>query len=53
MRITPSLAAGPSDHVWALEEIIVMADNHLPKPAKRRPYNKERLRVFSTWEKYR
>jgi hypothetical protein len=31
---------GLSDHVWSLEEIIVMADNYLPKPAKRGPYKK-------------
>jgi len=41
LRITPSTAAGLSDHVWSLEEIVMMADNYLPKPARRGPYNKK------------
>lgn len=40
LRIAPSMAAGLSDHVWSLEEIVMMADNYLPKPAKRGPYKK-------------
>jgi len=40
LRIIPSMAAGLSDHVWSLEEIIVMADNYLPKQAKRGPCKK-------------
>jgi hypothetical protein len=38
LRITPSMAAGLSDHVWTLEEIVMMADGYLPKPGKRGPY---------------
>jgi hypothetical protein len=40
LRVTPALAAGLSDHVWSLEEIVTMADNYMPKPAKRGPYKK-------------
>jgi IS1 family transposase len=40
LRITPSMAAGLSDHVWGLEEIVMMADSYMPKPAKRGPYKK-------------
>ena len=40
LRIMPSIAAGLSDHVWSLEEIVMMADNYLPKPGKRGPYKK-------------
>jgi hypothetical protein len=40
LRITPSMAAGLSDHVWSLEEIIMMADSYMPKSAKRGPYKK-------------
>jgi IS1 family transposase len=40
LRITPSMAAGLSDHVWSLEEIVMMADSYMPKPAKRGPYKK-------------
>jgi IS1 family transposase len=41
LRITPAMAAGLSNHVWSLEEIVTMADNYLPKPAKRGPYKKQ------------
>jgi hypothetical protein len=41
LRITPAMAAGLSDHVWSLEEIVQKADNYLPKPAKRGPYRKQ------------
>ena len=26
LRITPAMAAGLSDHVWSLEEIVLLAD---------------------------
>ena len=38
LRITPSMAAGLADHVWSLEEIVMMADSYVPKPGKRGPY---------------
>jgi hypothetical protein len=41
------MAAGPSDHVWSFEEIVMMADNYMPKPAKRGPYNKKISNVES------
>jgi hypothetical protein len=44
MRITPSMAAGLSDHVWSLEEIVMMADSYMPQPGKRGPY-KKRIQV--------
>lgn len=40
LRITPAMAAGLSDHVWSLEEIVQMADSYLPKAGKRGPYKK-------------
>jgi hypothetical protein len=40
LRITPAMSAGLSDHVWTLEEIILMADSYMPKPAKRGPYKR-------------
>jgi hypothetical protein len=40
LRITPSMAAGLSDHVWSLEEIVMMADSYAPQPGKRGPYKK-------------
>jgi hypothetical protein len=32
------MAAGLSDHVLSLEEIVQMADSYMPQPAKRGPY---------------
>ena len=40
LRIAPAMAAGLSDYVWSLEEIVMMADNYLPRPAKGGPYKK-------------
>jgi IS1 family transposase len=40
LRSTPAMAAGLSDHVWRLEEIVMMADCYAPKPSKRGPYKK-------------
>jgi hypothetical protein len=40
LRITPAMAAGLSDHVWSLEEIVTMADSYMLKPGKRGPYKK-------------
>jgi hypothetical protein len=42
LRITPSMAAGLSDHVWTLEEIILMADSYTPAPNPRGPYKRAR-----------
>ena len=41
LRITPAMAAGLSDHVWNLAEIVTMADGYMPKPEKRGPYKKK------------
>ncbi len=40
LRITPAVAAGLSDHVWSLEEIVLMADSYAPAPRPRGPYKK-------------
>jgi hypothetical protein len=40
LRIAPSMAAGLSDHVWSLEDIVMMADSYMPQPGKRGPYKK-------------
>jgi IS1 family transposase len=45
LRITPAMAAGLTDHVWSLEEIVTMADNYLPKPAKHGPYRTKSAEV--------
>jgi hypothetical protein len=38
LRIAPAMAAGLSDHVWSLEEIVMMADGLMAKSGKRGPY---------------
>jgi hypothetical protein len=40
LRITPAMAAGLSDHVWSLEEIVQMADSYAPAPKPRGPYKR-------------
>jgi len=39
----PAMAAGLSDHVWSLEEIVMMADSYAPAPKPRGPYKKNPL----------
>lgn len=34
LRITPGMAAGRSDHVWNLEEVVMMADSYAPAPER-------------------
>jgi len=41
LRITPSMAAGLSDHVWSPDEIVLIADSYIPKAGKRGPYKKK------------
>ena len=41
LRITPAMAAGLSDHVWSIEEIMIMADSYMPKPASAAHTKKE------------
>jgi hypothetical protein len=40
LRIAPSMAAGLSDHVWTLEEIVMMAESYAPASKLRGPYKK-------------
>ena len=42
LRITPAMAAGLTDHVWSVEEIILMAESYIPKPGPRGPYKQKR-----------
>jgi hypothetical protein len=39
-RVTPPMEAGLTDHVWSLEEIVMMAEHYAPKLGKRGPYKK-------------
>lgn len=40
LRITPAMAAGVSNHVWDIEEIIAILEAATPKPGPRGPYKK-------------
>lgn len=37
-RMTPAMAAGISDHVWSLEEIVAEIDARAPKPGPKGPH---------------
>lgn len=40
LRITPAMAAGVTDHVWDLEEIVGLLEKAEPQGGKRGPYKK-------------
>jgi hypothetical protein len=40
LRITPAMAAGVTDHVWNMADIVAMIEAAEPAPAKRGPYKK-------------
>jgi hypothetical protein len=40
LRITPAMAAGLTDHVWSVEEIVAMMDDIAPKPGRPKTYKK-------------
>lgn len=40
LRVTPAMAAGITDRLWSLEDIVAKIDEMAPAPAKRGPYKK-------------
>jgi IS1 family transposase len=40
LRITPAMAAGVTDHVWSVADIVSMIEAAEPTPSKRGPYRK-------------
>ena len=40
LRITPAMAAGVTDHVWSIADIVSIIEAAEPGPAKRGPYKK-------------
>jgi hypothetical protein len=40
LRITPAMAAGLTDRVWDIEELVEMMDAAAPKPGRQKTYNK-------------
>lgn len=42
-KLSPAMAAGVSDKLWSMEDIVGLIDARAPKPGKRGPYKKNRL----------
>lgn len=42
LRITPAMAAGVTDTVWDVKDIVRVIDEAEPEPKKRGPYKKRR-----------
>lgn len=40
LRVTPAMAAGITDRLWSLDDIVAKIDEMAPPPAKRGPYKK-------------
>jgi len=40
LRVTPAMAAGVTDRLWELDDLIAITDARAPKPGRRGPYKK-------------
>ncbi len=40
LRVTPAMAAGVTDRLWGVEDIVRLVDEAAPKPGPRGPYKK-------------
>jgi hypothetical protein len=38
--LTPAMAAGVTDKLWSMEDVVVLVDAAAPKPGRRGPYKK-------------
>ena len=39
-KLTPAMAAGATDKLWPVEDIVALVEASEPKPSKRGPYKK-------------
>jgi len=46
LRITPAMACGLSDHVWSLDEIVMMVDSYTPAPKPARPLQETKFKLI-------
>jgi hypothetical protein len=42
LRVTPAMAAGITDKLWTLVDIVVLVDERAPKRGPRKAYNKRK-----------
>lgn len=40
LRTTPAMAAGLTDKLWSIEDVVTLIDAEAPKPGPRGPYKK-------------
>jgi hypothetical protein len=40
LRVSPAMAAGVSDRLWSLEDVVAKTDEMAPAPKPRGPYKK-------------
>jgi IS1 family transposase len=40
LRVSPAMAAGISDRLWSMEDVVALIDARSPQPGKRGPYKK-------------
>jgi hypothetical protein len=41
LRMTPAMAAGVTDKLWSMDDLVAMMDEVAPKPGPRGPYKKK------------
>ncbi|HVY87984.1 MAG TPA: IS1 family transposase [Hyphomonadaceae bacterium] len=39
LRVTPAMAAGITDKLWTMKDIVALVDARAPKPGRRKPYD--------------
>jgi hypothetical protein len=43
LRMTPAMAAGVSDRLWEIGDIVALVEANDPKPVRRGPYKKTEI----------